>query len=268
MSPRWKKAGLIFADLLIAVYIIAAFAAFNKPEPNRQKCKDVNIVVADAATHGFIDAKEVKSRLEKLKLYPKGKTLDKVSCRKIEETLLATPFVKTAECYKDVAGTVNVSITQRMPVVRIKAVNNDDYYIDDKDCIMPNSNYTSDLMIATGYISRSFATLYVSPMARKLMADDFCKNLFQQINVTGDLGIELIPRIGDNVVYLGHVPVSKNKTERIKLVDEFVEKKMKRLKAFYKYGLPVAGWNKYSEISLEFDNQIICKRSDAEASDK
>ena len=29
---------------------------------------------------------------------------------------------------------------------------------------------------------------------------------------------------------------------------------------FYQYGLSQAGWNKYSRISVEFDNQIICKR--------
>lgn len=35
---------------------------------------------------------------------------------------------------------------------------------------------------------------------------------------------------------------------------------MDRLKKFYKYGLSQAGWNKYSYIDLEFDNQIICKK--------
>ena len=83
-----------------------------------------------------------------------------------------------------------------------------------------------------------------------------------QINITHDLGVELVPRIGNSVIYLGHMPESKVKSERTELVNGFVDRKMKRLKAFYKYGLPVAGWNKYSEINLEFDNQIICKRAE------
>ena len=37
-------------------------------------------------------------------------------------------------------------------------------------------------------------------------------------------------------------------------------KKLDRLGKFYKYGLSQAGWNKYSYINLEFDNQIICKK--------
>ena len=35
---------------------------------------------------------------------------------------------------------------------------------------------------------------------------------------------------------------------------------MDRLEKFYKYGLSQAGWDKYSYINLEFENQIICKR--------
>ncbi|MDO4194722.1 MAG: cell division protein FtsQ [Prevotellaceae bacterium] len=260
MSSRLKKAGLILADLMLAAYIIMAFSAFNKPEEKLYVCKAVNIVVEDASTHGFIDAKEVERRLNKSGLYPKGKALSQVSTRKIEETLQKTPFVHKAECYKTQDGTVTVSITQRLPVVRIKAVNNDDFYIDDQDCIMPNSEYTSDLIIATGYISRDYAVKYVSPLARTLMADDLCRNLFEQINVTKGHGIELVPRLGGHVVYLGKIPESNIKQERQRIIEQFVNTKIQRLEAFYKYGLKEAGWNMYSEISLEFDNQIICKR--------
>jgi cell division protein FtsQ len=43
-------------------------------------------------------------------------------------------------------------------------------------------------------------------------------------------------------------------------IDEFLKLKLTRLEKFYRYGLSQAGWNKYSSINLEFDNQIICKR--------
>lgn len=258
--PRLKKIGLIVIDLCLMVYIVLAFCAFNKPEDEKRMCKGVNVVVTDASTHGFINSKEVVSRISGYGLDPKGTQLSQVSCRNIEEALQKTPFVKTAECYKTEDGMVNVEVTQRMPIVRIKADNNDDFYIDDKDCIMPNSDFSSDLIIATGHISRAFATMYVSPLARAIMDDDFSRNLFQQINITKDQGIELIPRIGGNIIYLGRLPESSNAEERRQLVEEFIVTKMNRLRAFYKYGLPIAGWNKYSVIDLEFDNQIVCKK--------
>ena len=72
--------------------------------------------------------------------------------------------------------------------------------------------------------------------------------------------MELVPRVGDNIVFIGYLPESRTTDERRQLVTQYVSKKMERLEKFYRYGLSQAGWNKYAYISLEFDNQIICKK--------
>ena len=54
----------------------------------------------------------------------------------IEERLVSSPFVKTAECYKTQDGHVNIRITQRMPTVRVKAVNGEDYYLEDRKSVV------------------------------------------------------------------------------------------------------------------------------------
>ena len=154
MRIHWKKALVITTDILLAGYLVLAFTAFNKPDESQRLCTRVNIDIQDKATNGFINAQEIKNRLEKEHLYPLSQPMRNVSLREMEELLKASPFVKTAECYKTEGGTVNITLTQRMPVVRVKASNGDDYYLDDKDCIMPNSHYTSDLIIATGDIDR------------------------------------------------------------------------------------------------------------------
>ena len=78
------------------------------------------------------------------------------------------------------------------------------------------------------------------------MQDKFWQNQIVQINVLADGTLELVPRVGDHIIYLG-MPVG-------------VERKLERMRKFYLYGLNKAGWNKYSYISVEFDNQIICKK--------
>ena len=260
MHINWKKNITIALDFLLAVYLVAAFTSFNKPDETSKVCTKASIDIQDETTNGFINAKEIKARLEKTHLYPLGIPMRFVNARKIEETLKQSPFVKTAECYKTQDGHVCINLTQRMPTVRIKSINGDDYYLDDNNSIMPNSHYTSDLIIATGYISKWYARKYVSHLSNALMADDLWKNQIEQINVTRELGIELVPRVGDHIVYLGQLPESKYDSERKQQIDAFVAKKMGRLEKFYKYGLSQAGWNKYGSINLEFDNQIICKR--------
>jgi cell division protein FtsQ len=158
MRINWKKTLLVTLDVVLAAYIVVAFMAFNKPNEVSHVCTQVNINIQDEATNGFITAPEIKARLEKSKLYPLAKPLKEVNVRRIEETLKLSSFVKTAECYKTEDGHVCINLTQRMPTVRIKAVNGDDYYLDDNNSIMPNSHYTSDLIIATGYINKWYAT--------------------------------------------------------------------------------------------------------------
>lgn len=260
MRINWKKTLLVTLDVVLAAYIVVAFMAFNKPNEVSHVCTQVNINIQDEATNGFITAPEIKARLEKSKLYPLAKPLKEVNVRRIEETLKLSSFVKTAECYKTEDGHVCINLTQRMPTVRIKAVNGDDYYLDDNNSIMPNSHYTSDLIIATGYINKWYAHNYVSHLAKALMNDEFWKNQVVQINVLRDRGVELVPRVGNHIIYIGQLPETKYVNERKKLVTDYVNKKMDRLKKFYIYGLSQAGWNKYSYINVEFDKQIIFKK--------
>ena len=256
----WKKPVIITLDIALAAYLVLAFTAFNKPDETAKVCTKVIVNVADESTNGFISPAEIQHRLKEAKIYPLNMSMDDIDTYKIEETLKSSPFVKTSECYKTQDGNVYITLTQLMPVVRVKADNGNDYYIDDKDCIMPNSHYTSDLMIATGSISQKFAVAYISTIAKTLMANNFWSNQIEQINVLPNKGIELVPRVGNHIIYIGQLPGGKNKEERTENTAQFVTKQMMRLEKFYKYGLSQAGWDKYSYINLEFENQIICKR--------
>ena len=129
---KWKKLALATADFLLGGYLVVAFTAFNKPDESAKLCTKVSINIADDNTNGFISAQEIKNRLQAAKLYPLNRPLRYADTRRIEEMLKSSPFVKTAQCYKTQDGEINISITQMMPVIRIKADNGDDYYIDDR----------------------------------------------------------------------------------------------------------------------------------------
>ena len=260
MHINWQKTLLITLDVALATYLGFAFTKFNKPDEKGMLCTKVNINIEDEMTNGFLNAKEIKKRLEIKKLYPLEKPLNGVNARKIEETLKTSPFVKTAECYKTQDGLVDIYLTQRMPIVRIKSINNEDYYIDDHSQVMPNTNYTSDIIIATGNINKWFAQKYISLVSKTLMKNNLWRNQIEQINVLPDRGIELVPRVGNHIIYIGNLPESNIISKREQDVEDFINKKMDRLEKFYKYGLSQAGWNKYSYINIEFDNQIICTK--------
>lgn len=264
MKKNWSKILFIASDVILAVYLLFAFTTVSKKSSATTVCSKVDIRIADEMTNGFLDAATVKHNLQKAGCYPViNKPLTDVNTRSIEEALmLRTPFVKTAECYKTEGGNVYITVTQRMPVIRIKAENGDDYYVDDNDRVMKSSSYTSDLIIATGNINRQYATRYLSPLGKVIMGNELWKNIIEQVNILPDRSVEIVPRVGDHIVCLGPLPAYKGKNGE-KEIQEFMALKMGRLVKFYKYGLNNVGWNKYSYIDIQFDNQIICRKRDA-----
>lgn len=246
MRLNWKKSLVVVADIAIAVYLLLAVTAFNKPDGSSEVCTKVKINISDDVVDGFLNADEIKKLLQRNNMYPLGKQMTAVNVRDIEEALENSPFVDHAQCYKTQTGHVCISLTQRMPVIRVKADNGDDYYLDSRGGIMPNTRYTTDLIIATGNISRKYAAKILTPVGNQIVNDQFWYNQIVQINVLGDGTMEIVPRVGEHIVYLGR--------------PNNVKEKLARLEKFYKYGLSKIGWNKYSYISIEFDNQIICKK--------
>ena len=259
---NWKKTIIVCLDILLAAYLVMAMTSFNKPDETAKMCTKVNIYIADENTNGFLSAKEIKNILSKKKLYPLKQQMEFVNPRTIEDVLKTSSFVNTAQCYKTQDGHVCINIAQRLPIVRIKSNLGDDYYVDDEGGIMPNSKYTSDLVIATGNINRVFAKSYICNLTEAIMENEFWKHQIEQINVLPDMGIELIPRVGDHIIFIGYLPKESTDNKRKAAINSYVKKKLNRMEKFYQYGLNEVGWNKYHYISLEFENQIICKKHD------
>ena len=260
MSINWKKTVMVVLDLMLATYLVLAVTTFNHPDKSGQMCEEVSINITDQETNGFLSANEIKNILEKKRLYPKGKALALVDPRTIEETLKENTYIDQVQCYKTVSGSVGIIVSQRVPYIRVKPDDGSDYYLDADGEVMKSTNYTSDLIVATGNISQWYAQNYLSTASRYIMGNDFWKNQIEQINILPDKNLEIVPRVGDHIICLGRLPESTNKEKRDKAIEQFMEFKLKRVEKFYKYGLNKIGWNKYDYINLEFDNQIVCKK--------
>ena len=243
---NWKKIGILTADIILGVYLLLAITAFNRPDDQDAVCREVIINITDGASNGFLNVNEVKMQLQHAKIYPLGDRMNDVCTRQIEETLLKSPLVEHVECYKTHTGCVYINLTQRIAVMRIMANNGESYYIDNLGIIIPSKNNSTDLVVATGDIKQKYAQTTLKQFGLLLLDDPFWYSQIEQINVLSDGSVEMIPRVGDHIVYLGK--------------PTHLKEKLARLEKFYRYGLSKAGWNKYSYINIEFNNQIICKK--------
>ena len=79
-----------------------------------------------------------------------------------------------------------------------------------------------------------------------MQSDDFWNDQIEQIYVNQNNDVELIPRVGEQVIMLGSF--------------ENFEEKLANLKLFYDQAVPKVGWDKYSIINLKYKDQIVCTK--------
>ena len=242
-----KKILILLFLLLITAYLIVAVTAFNT-KPADQVCKGMELIIKDSIDHGFISQKEVLRLLNGKKLSPVGKKMVDINTRLLEEELSQHPLIENVECYRTPGCKIGIEVTQRLPILRVMANNGDNYYIDNKGKIMPIPNSSAHVAVVTGYVDRDFAVKELYTLGVFLQAHPLWDAQIEQINVTQAKELELVPRVGEHIIFLGK-PGN-------------YEEKFEKLKTFYEKGLNQVGWNKYSRISLEFNNQIICTKKE------
>ena len=242
----FKRILLSIVLLLIIAYLAMAITTFNRKSA-AQTCRDIELIIKDTVYAGFITKKEVASLLDKKGISPVGKNLDRIHTKTLERELAKHPLIDRVECYKTPSGKLCIEMTQRIPILRVMSANGENYYLDNKGIVMPpDAKCVAHLAVVTGNVEKSFAMRDLYKFGVFLQKNSFWNAQIEQIHVLPDKNIELVPRVGDHVIYLGKL-------------DDF-ERKLKRVKVFYEKGLNKVGWNKYSRISVEFGNQIICTK--------
>ncbi|MCQ2246279.1 MAG: cell division protein FtsQ [Bacteroidaceae bacterium] len=240
-----KKVLITLLVLGLGTYFVAAITLFNRSSDD-SICQEVSLSISDSVRAGFIGSTEIEKILREKNLYPIGKRVKDINLQEIEKTLKQNPFISTVTCYRSATDKICIEATQRIPVLRVMT-EGANCYLDGNGHIMPATNSTpAHLVIVTGSGNADWVKKYLLPLGRMIQGDEFWNNMIEQINVTPEGGIELVPRVGDHVVYLG-LPVN-------------FDDKLYRLRLFYEKGLSKIGWNKYSRINLEFSNQIICTK--------
>lgn len=185
-----------------------------------------------------------------------GNSLDRIDIGRMERILERNPFVKEVDVFIDNKNIIHIEIIQRKPMMRIMDGDGRNYYLDAEGNFMPLSiHYTARVPIATGFIPahttdflerKQYGLKDVFELMTLLNEDSFYKAMIEQVHVSQNGDIILIPKIGGQQILFGNYHQA--------------EEKLKRLKVFYDQALPHEGWDKYRLIDIRFNNQIVCRR--------
>ena len=233
---------LLFLSL---AYIVFVTVRYSRAEDTRA-CTALQIDILDSAQAAFSSKDGIENMLQKYRLYPVGQPMNTISPFKIEHTIESDSFIRRAICSITPGCRIRLAVIQRIPLLRVMADNGEDYYIDDAGTRMEARGYEADLPVATGTVTPDFARKKLKTLGNFLRNDTFWDGQVEQIVVKPNGEVDLIMRIGDQIVHFGKI--------------EDVSIKFRNLYAFYTDIMPKVGWYKYSEISVAYDGRIICKR--------
>ena len=225
-------------------------------------CPGISIRIDDSARFHFITRREVANIISQSGTRIIGQPAGSLPLPAIEEKIAIRRELRVAEVYTTIDGVLHVSGYQRIPVMRVIA-NGGDYFVDEEGIVIRSRGlYNPRLHIIGGNIRITapmlngisiFDSINKNSILRDIYEfveyidnDSFWSAQIDQIYVDNDDEIDLIPRLGNNIIHLG--------------TTENFEGKLRNLEAFYKKVLPEVGWNKYGLINLEFKDQIVCRR--------
>lgn len=241
-----KKILSILSVLLLTCYLAWSVVAMTDSHEDSRVCQGVDLHITDSLHFDMIDEDMILSVLQEHAIDPVGVPLDRIDVSVIESVLAQHPLVGSAQCYMTSGDMLRINLSSKVPLVRVMNNRGQDFYVDSRGEILTQHSLAVQLPVATGYIDRRFASEDLLTVVRAIDRSDFWKAQVEQINVTKEGFVELVPRVGDHLLILGTV--------------DDVEHKLDRLMNFYGKGLDNVGWNKYRSISVAYDNQVVCKK--------
>ncbi len=245
----WVLAGMAGIVLLIA--------AIKKKDA--QHCSGITINIEGAGNNFFVDKKDVVNTLKAtLGGNPAGMPSSAFDLRDLETELEKDVWVKSSQLFFDNNNRLTINVLEREPIARVFTTTGTTFYLDSSLAMLPLSekfsarlpvftSFPSDKMVLSPADSGLLKSILLLSMA--IQKDTFRMALIDQVDITPQRGFELVPKIGSSIIKFGDTTN--------------MEEKFYKLQLFYRKVIMQVGFNKYSEINLQFNGQLVAKKKGA-----
>ncbi|MDO4879945.1 MAG: hypothetical protein Q3983_01575 [Capnocytophaga sp.] len=244
-----KKQINILLKILCIIVLPFIFFTFTSYRSEKRKIKEVQIKYTDLATnlHSLLEEKYITEQnvhnLLFVGISPEEQLVNQVSIHELEQKLDAHPMVQNAEIFMTIDGILKIRIKQRKPIGRIWKGNTFSY-MDSEGKEMPLSDaYSARVPIVRGISEAVWGEAF--QIIKYIYEDNFLSQ--NVVEIIADRGIfHLKMRSANFDIILG-------KAQELKT-------KFNNLKAFYKKADKDNFLEKYSQVNLQYSNQVVCTK--------
>ena len=255
-KKRYSIKNILLTTLWIAIgsgSVVLLVAAVHKKDSKR--CRGIEINISGVSTNFFIDKNDVQKIISAYAGNKAvGKPIEEFNLVGMETALKKDVWIQTAEMFFDNNEVLQVSVEEREPVARIFTAGGSTFYIDSSNMMLPLSEkFSARVPVFTNFpsevkvLSKADSNLLndVKKISIEIRADSFLMAMIDQVDITTGRSFEMIPKLGNQVIIFGD--------------GSDISQKFKKLELFYKKVIMKMGWNRYSQINLQYKNQVVAK---------
>ena len=242
-----KVVAIIFrvVGILLVVTCLACAAVWGYIlRPSSTPCSSINYIIEDSHVRKYVFTNELDLLLQNEHISPIGQPINRLSLQRIENAVKRHPMVRTAECYATPWGTVWVTITQRVPLLRVQTAT-ETFLVDTDHRIMQSRPVIKEpLLLVTGNVGPQMATMQLADFAQWLQNDSYWNGRIHHLQVRS-------PRMV--VVYL-----NQQGMPRVVLGEmNGYKTKLSKLKTLLEQGNNILEEKHYTELDIRFRGQVI-----------
>lgn len=252
-----KKILSILAWIVTGVALAALFFAARNYYL-KQPLTSVRVNIDRAADSGFVKKGEVHSCIGQLCA---STPIGKVNMVEIDDQLRINPWVEHASSFIDLDGTLNISLKEYEPMLRVFGKNGQSAYLTSGGIVLPTSDgYTPHVLIASGNFSLDSVNAHrlcdtveadrnlinAMKVCNAIKGNEFMRSCIGQIYCNGRNEFEVVARNIDARIIVG---------DTCNLDD-----KLLRLEIFIKQKINSHEIRKLKTINLKYKNQIVCTK--------
>ena len=237
------------------VMVLLAAVAFVEFRRGQRVCRQLVVRIEQTDEHHFIERDDVRLLMTQQQMGPlEGTLLRKIDLKMLEKNVATNNYVQHVDVFHDLLGNVIVEARQNRPIARILQPRAADVYLGADGRLLPLSErFTARVTLLSGEymdtllrvnVPEDSVGAQVLALVRHIEQDEFWRAQIAQIDMNQHANITLYPQVGKQRIDFGKA--------------DHLSEKFDKLAVFYDQILPRRGWNHYEQVSLKYENQIVC----------
>lgn len=249
--PRFSRRLALLGMPLLAGGLVGASSLHQEAKV----CRAVHIELKNAESNPFLTQGDVR-HLINTDNHLLGTPLNEIHLTAVEKRLRETEYVRGVQAHFNPKGELNLNAELRVPIARFLDNSRQSFYLDSDLNVMPlNHKRSVQVLLVRGNVLATQPRAFVPHpeprpellrIVEAIHRDTLLKSWLAEAYVEPNGFITFYPEFGQMPIEFGTA--------------HGYAAKLRKLRAFFTQVIRQTGWDRYTRLRLQFENQVVAVR--------